>query len=124
MSSRNPTNEPAHGEEPAPRSQMTPEQRRRRARIAAHASWAKTADRTARTSSGTKAFLARFERQVDPDGQLPQETREVGRPLGGKPEPARPLLDGSHVYTAMVIDAGSAYAAGAENLREPPRGRQ
>ncbi len=54
---------------------MTPEQRRRRARIAAHASWANTADRTARTSSGTKAFLDRFERQVDPDGVLPEETR-------------------------------------------------
>jgi hypothetical protein len=56
---------------------MTREQRRRRARIAAHASWAKTADRTARTSPGTKAFLARFERQVDPDGMLPQDTREA-----------------------------------------------
>lgn len=54
---------------------MTPEQRRRRARIAAHASWAKTSDRTARTSSGTKAFLDRFQRQVDPEGALPEETR-------------------------------------------------
>ncbi len=54
---------------------MTPAQRRRRARIAAHASWANTADRTARTSGGTKAFLDRFERQVDPDGVLPEETR-------------------------------------------------
>jgi hypothetical protein len=54
---------------------MTPEQRRRRDRIAAHASWANTADRTARTSSGTKAFLDRFERQVDPEGVLPEETR-------------------------------------------------
>lgn len=54
---------------------MTPEQRRRRARIAAHASWANTTDRTARTSSGTKAFLGRFERQVDPDGALPEDVR-------------------------------------------------
>lgn len=54
---------------------MTPEQRRRRARIAAHVSWANTADRTARTSSGTKAFLDRFERQVDPEGVLPEEVR-------------------------------------------------
>jgi hypothetical protein len=56
---------------------MTPEQRRRRGRIAAHASWARTADRTARTSPGTKAFLERFEREVDPDGVLPPETREA-----------------------------------------------
>ena len=54
---------------------MTPAQRRRRARIAAHASWANTADRTARTASGTKAFLERFQRQVDPDGVLPEEIR-------------------------------------------------
>jgi hypothetical protein len=56
---------------------MTPEQRRRRARIAAHASWANTADRTSRTSSGTKAFLDRFERQVDPERVLPDEDRAI-----------------------------------------------
>jgi len=54
---------------------MTPEQRRRRARIAAHVSWATTSDRAARTSSGTKAFLERFERQVDPEGVLPDDVR-------------------------------------------------
>jgi hypothetical protein len=54
---------------------MTPERRRRRARIAAHASWANTADRAARTAAGTKAFLDRFERQVDPEGVLPEEVR-------------------------------------------------
>jgi hypothetical protein len=54
---------------------MTPQQRRRRARIAAHASWANTADRAARTAAGTKAFLDRFERQVDPEGVLPAEAR-------------------------------------------------
>jgi hypothetical protein len=56
---------------------MTPEQRRRRARIAAHASWANTADRTARTAAGTKAFLDRFEQQVDPEGVLPAGVRAV-----------------------------------------------
>jgi hypothetical protein len=56
-------------------ARITPEQRRRRARIAAHASWANTSDRTARTSSGTKAFLDRFERQVDPEGVLPEDVR-------------------------------------------------
>jgi hypothetical protein len=54
---------------------MSPEQRRRRARIAAHVSWANTSDRAARTSSGTKAFLDRFERQVDPEGLLPAKVR-------------------------------------------------
>jgi hypothetical protein len=54
---------------------VTPQQRSRRARIAAHASWAATTDRPARTAPGTAAFLARFERQVDPDGVLPAEQR-------------------------------------------------
>lgn len=60
-----------------PRRGMTAQQRSRRARIAAHASWAVTADRKARTSPGTAAFLDRFERQVDPDGTLPAEIRQV-----------------------------------------------
>lgn len=77
MSSHNAMNEPTGGEERERRAPMTPEQRRRRARIAAHASWANTADRAARTSSGTKAFLDRFDRQVDPDGLLPPQTREA-----------------------------------------------
>lgn len=40
------------------------------ARIAAHTSWAVTPDREARTRPARNAFLARFERQVDPDGVL------------------------------------------------------
>lgn len=53
---------------------LTPQQRRLRASQAAHSSWAQTTDRTARTAPGTAAFLDRFERQVDPAGQLdPQE---------------------------------------------------
>lgn len=49
---------------------MTPAQRSLRGRVAVHTSWANTGDRRARTSKGTAAFLARFERQVDPDGVL------------------------------------------------------
>lgn len=56
-------------------SGMTPKQRSLRARLAAHASWAKTADRTARTSPGAQAFLERFERQVDPENELPPKLR-------------------------------------------------
>jgi hypothetical protein len=57
------------------RAELTLEQRRRRARIAAHASWANTTDRAARPRTGTSAFLRRFEKQVDPDGTLPEEER-------------------------------------------------
>jgi hypothetical protein len=49
---------------------MTPRERVLRARVAAHVSWAKTADPAARTAPARKAALDRFERQVDPDGTL------------------------------------------------------
>jgi hypothetical protein len=46
------------------------------ARLAAHESWARTADPSARTAPGRAAFLDRFEREVDPDGILPPADRE------------------------------------------------
>lgn len=52
-----------------------PEDRTLIARIAAHASWASTPDRAARTARGRAAFLDRFDRQVDPDGTLPPAER-------------------------------------------------
>lgn len=45
------------------------------ARIAVHTSWSKTIDRTARTAPANRAFMARFEKQVDPDGLLAPEER-------------------------------------------------
>jgi hypothetical protein len=56
---------------------LTARQRSRRARIAAHASWANTADRQGRTASATASFLARFEKQVDPLGVLEPEIRKT-----------------------------------------------
>jgi hypothetical protein len=51
---------------------MTPEERSLRARAAAHRmhSQGKT-----NTKPGRDAFLARFEREVDPDGVLPEAER-------------------------------------------------
>jgi hypothetical protein len=40
------------------------------ARLAAHESWANTADPSARTAPARRALLDRFERQIDPDGVL------------------------------------------------------
>lgn len=54
---------------------LTPEQRILRARLAVHASWANTADPANRTAPARRAFLDRFERQVDPDGLLDPEDR-------------------------------------------------
>jgi hypothetical protein len=53
-----------------PSNGLTPSERVLRARMAAHISWAKTDDRSARTAPARKAALARFEEQVDPDGRL------------------------------------------------------
>lgn len=46
-----------------------------RARIAAHARWAREPDRSAATAPARAASIARFEREVDPDGVLSVEER-------------------------------------------------
>lgn len=45
------------------------------AKIAAHTSWARTEDRTARTAPARRALMAKFEQQVDPSGRLSAEER-------------------------------------------------
>ena len=54
---------------------LTPAQRKLRAQIAVQTSWANTADRRARTAPGNEASMKRFEREVDPDGVLPERER-------------------------------------------------
>jgi hypothetical protein len=54
---------------------VTPGERTLRARLAAHTSWANTADPAARTEPARHAALARFERDVDPEGRLTDEER-------------------------------------------------
>ena len=54
---------------------MSPSERMLRSRIAAHASWARTADPSARTKAARDKALERFEDQVDPDRMLPEDER-------------------------------------------------
>jgi hypothetical protein len=49
---------------------LTLAQRRLRASAAALTRWSREPDRTAATRPAVSGFLARFERQVDPDGLL------------------------------------------------------
>lgn len=56
---------------------LTPAQRSLRAKAAADASWANTSDRSARTEPARRAALTRFERQVDPTGELPEKERRL-----------------------------------------------
>lgn len=55
--------------------ELTPSERVLRARMASHVSWAKTEDRTARTQPGRDALFSRFEREVDPAGDLDPRER-------------------------------------------------
>lgn len=53
---------------------LSPAERTMRARVAAHTRWSREGDRVAATAAARAGALARFERQVDPDGVLnPQE---------------------------------------------------
>jgi hypothetical protein len=54
---------------------LTPEQRAQRGRIGAYRQWSQTPDRAAHTEPARRAFLARFENEVDPDGTLDPATR-------------------------------------------------
>lgn len=53
-----------------PANRLTPAERRLAGQIGAEISWAHTEDRSKRTAKGRKAFLDKFERQVDPDETL------------------------------------------------------
>lgn len=55
---------------------MTEAERKLAASIAAHESWARTPDRSARTAPARAALMARFEAEVDPDGVLPPQERQ------------------------------------------------
>lgn len=52
-----------------------PSERALRARMAAHTSWARTSDRSARTANARRTFRDSFERKVDPDGVLTSAER-------------------------------------------------
>lgn len=54
---------------------MTPAELSMRGQLGAHALWAKTEDRAARTEAARKGFQRRFENQVDTPGTLDPEER-------------------------------------------------
>ena len=60
---------------PGASSALTPEQRSQRARLAAHSRWARPLAREEQAEAARAALWRRFERQVDPDGVLPEAQR-------------------------------------------------
>lgn len=76
------------------------------ASIAAHDRWAAEPDRTAATQAARNAFLARFEREVDPDGTLTPEERS---------KRSRNAMQ-AH-FRRMALASAKARAGGAERRR-------
>src|SRR5437764_13800276 len=60
---------------PADKIEFTAQQRSLQSRLAAYRAWERTADASARTAPARRAAMARFERQVDPQGVLSAEER-------------------------------------------------
>lgn len=71
-----------------PRTAPPPKERSLQASIAAHESWARTSDRTARTAAARRTYRASFESVVDPDGTL---------------DPAERSLRAEHAYKAHMM---------------------
>ena len=77
--------------------------RKMAAQIAAHASWAATPDRTARTAAARAGLVAKFEREVDPDGTLP---------LAERARRAESLRKAHYVRLALASAKSRRHAAG------------
>lgn len=80
---------------------VTPEQRALRSRAAAFALHAQGGTST---KAGTLAFLARFEREVDPEGILTPEERSRRATFARKSYMARLALKASRARTRQVAD--------------------
>jgi hypothetical protein len=93
--------------------QPSPAERSLRARVAAHMMHARY-DARVTTANGRAAFLARFEREVDPDGRLDPEERTprsgaAGPSTRGAPtslawrwHPPRPVASGGRVVVLVA----------------------
>ena len=90
------------------------------AKVAAHASWAQTPDRSARTAKARAVAWARFERQVDPEGVLPPEERRRRAEHARKAHLARISLRSAKVrkIRAQVAQQEQQLAADVEEAAQ------
>jgi hypothetical protein len=101
---------------PSPRAELEKGEQPRRqtaegsliARLAAHESWARTADPSARTEPARHALLDHFERHVDPDGLLP---------------PAERARRAGHARKAYFAPRAAVGKGAAESVRRQSRSR-
>lgn len=89
-------------------------ERRLAAQVAAYTSWAHTPDRTARTAPARAAMLAKFELEVDPDGQLPPDERARRAESARKAHFSRLALKSARSRRRAKELAAEADAADAE----------
>lgn len=92
---------------------LTPEQRSQRARIASLTRWSKE-DPAATAARGQAGLLARFEREVDPEGSLPEAERRRRAECARQAHMARLSLASSK--------ARAARRGGAADLTAPAGG--
>jgi hypothetical protein len=86
------------------------------AKIAAHASWALTEDRSARTQAARDGLLARFERQVDPDGVLPLDERAKRAESARRAHYQRLALKSAQARRAKRKGGGAGEARRADDI--------
>jgi hypothetical protein len=89
-----------------PSNGLTPSERVLRARMAAHISWAKTEDRSARTAAARRAALGRFEEQVDPDRRLSPSERARRAEHAMRAHMTRLALRSAQVRRRQVAERG------------------
>jgi hypothetical protein len=93
---------------------LTPEQRTLRARLAAHASWANTEDRSARSATGyqsSPSSVEYWERQIDPDCVLNPEQRRLRATSARDAHMARLSFNASRARARKTGGAGDGQAA-------------
>src|SRR5690242_243599 len=96
---------------------LTPEQRVIRARVGAYALHAQGGTST---KAGTAAFMARFERQVDPDGTLPPEVRARRAEQARKAYMSTLALRSSRARANKKADAEGQSPASAMEATDAP----
>ncbi|MEH1013064.1 hypothetical protein V6U90_08125 [Micromonospora sp. CPCC 206060] len=84
------------------------------AKLAAHLKWAKCDDRTTATAAARKAFLDRFEREVDPDGTLDPADRATRAAHAKSAYYARLALKSAQARRAKATARKAEQPAGGE----------
>jgi hypothetical protein len=83
-------------------AELTPAQRTLRARIASQTRWS-MADPVAGTAPARRAFFERFEKQVDPEGQLSAAERQRRAKLALRAHMSRLALQSSRVRRSRAV---------------------